>query len=78
MEKFYDREPDYIYVDTWQLEWGTKFARVIYASFKIIYASIWFYFIPFSCLYLSYVIPYAYGPGEDRYSKIASGASLFI
>ena len=50
----------YIHVDFWRRPLINKLARSIYAIFKSIYSVIWFYFIPFSILYYSYMIPYTY------------------
>jgi len=32
-------------------------ARIVYNLMKTFYATVWFYFIPFSVIYLSYIVP---------------------
>ena len=54
----YEGEPDYIYIDFDKQTWQNKVLRSIYQILKHIHVSIWFYFIPFSSLFLSYWIPY--------------------
>ena len=50
--------------------WGIRIARKVYILFKNLYASFWFYFIPFSSLYLSFAIPYRYADGDKINSVI--------
>ena len=54
----YEGEPDYIYIDFGKQTWQNKVLRSIYQILKHIHVGIWFYFIPFSSLFLSYWIPY--------------------
>ena len=53
--------PDYIYIDWRERACFNKIARLFYLLFKIIYISLWFYFVPFSVIYLSYAIPDYFG-----------------
>ena len=57
-------EPEYIYVNFWERSWGNKIARIIYSICKIVYVTLWFYFIPFTSIYLSYYIPKRFGEIE--------------
>ena len=68
---FYDKPPEYIYVNYQdpRMRWTTRFYRVVYFSLKTFHSSVWFYFIPFTSLYLSYAIPYHFGNGEDYIGK---------
>ena len=45
-------EPDYIYLSkrTWDLWIG----RFIYKAIKIVFASVWFYYVPFASLALTF------------------------
>ena len=47
-------------------------ARLFYQLMKAFYTVIWFYFVPFSILFLSFFIPYAFGETENRYAKLTS------
>ena len=54
-------EPDYIYIDyRTGRTCGNKVARGVYVFLRMFFASIWFYFIPFVSIYLSYAIPYRF------------------
>ena len=44
--------------------------RLLYLFMKAFYTVIWYYFIPFSILYLSFFIPYVYGEYPNRYSSL--------
>ncbi len=56
--------PEFIYVDMKSRTCGNKLARITYNVFKSIHASIWFYFLPFACIFLSYSIPNSFGPSD--------------
>lgn len=51
-------EPEYIYIDFWSRSCGNKLARIVYLLCKTLLVTVWFYFIPFSSIYLSYYIPF--------------------
>ena len=55
-----ETRPEYIYVDPSKLPWGRWFLRKVYTAVHALFASFWFYFIPFSSIFLSYSIPHAY------------------
>ena len=69
------RAPEFIYIDFKARTCGNKMARLFYQLMKAFYTVIWFYFVPFSILFLSFFIPYAYGDTENRYAKLTSVAS---
>ena len=58
--------PEYIYVDPSKLPWGRYLLRKVYTAVHALFASFWFYFIPFSSILLSYSIPHGYN--EAYYS----------
>ena len=59
-------EPDYIYIDyRTGRTCGNKVARGVYVFLRMFFASIWFYFIPFVSIYLSYAIPYRFIEAAD-------------
>ena len=58
-------EPEYIYVCWEKRKWGNKIARLIYMFVKTMYATFWYYFAPFSCLYLSFFLPYMFAGYQD-------------
>ena len=61
----YERQPLHFYIDfTDDRTCGGKTARLLYIFLRWFFASIWFYFIPFSCLYLAYAIPFVYTDSE--------------
>ena len=64
VRQFFDREPDYIYFDWNMRDRSNKCARLTYKLFKAFFASVWFYFIPFACLYLSFAIPFKFTDSE--------------
>ena len=68
--EFYDIPPQYIHNDFSKRGWGVWIARQVYNGFKTLFASVWFYFIPFSSLYLSFAIPYRYADGDKINSVI--------
>lgn len=39
---------------------GRKILKLVYKAFRVVYISIWFYFLPFLALLGSYFVPYAY------------------
>ena len=42
-----------------------KTARIVYRILYALFCSFWFYFLPFTCIWLSYAVPYKYGPPEE-------------
>ena len=50
--------------------------RLIYLLMKAFYQVIWYYFIPFSILYLSFFIPYIYGEYPNRYDDVLSDVEV--
>ncbi len=53
-------EPEYIHVKFSDRKCGNKLARLNYCLWRVVFASVWFYFIPFSSIYLSYCIPFRF------------------
>ena len=54
--------PEYIFIDfSDRPSFGNKVARVLYLILYSLFAAIWFYFIPFTSIYISYAIPAKYG-----------------
>ena len=49
-----------ICVDLWQLPIGMMMLKSIYKALRILYLSVWFYFLPFLALLGSYIVPYYY------------------
>lgn len=52
--EFFDKAPEYIHFKWEQRTCWNKFCRLAYLLIKLIFASVWFYFIPFSSIYLSF------------------------
>lgn len=48
----------YIYLDNSERTWLNWTCRFIYNILKTIHTFVWFYFLPFSIIYLSYSVPY--------------------
>ena len=60
-------EPEFIYIDFWNNRTcGQKVARGFYVFLRMFFASVWFYFIPYSVLYFSYLIPFMYEQAERQ------------
>lgn len=58
-------EPEFIYIDFWEdRTCGQKVARGLYVFLRMFFASVWFYFVPFVSIYLSFSIPYQF-VGQD-------------
>ena len=55
---FITKKPEYIYIDRKDRPWGNWLARMLYHFLKTVHTSVWFYFLPFSVIYLSYIVPY--------------------
>ena len=54
--------PEYIFIDfSDRPSFGNKVARVLYLILYSLFAAVWFYFIPFTSIYISYAIPAKYG-----------------
>ena len=53
-----ESRPVYIYVDEKHFTWTRWFLRKLYTVIHALFASFWFYFIPFSSIILSYTIPF--------------------
>ena len=64
LRQFYDKEPDYIHFGWDDRDLKNKVARSVYVIFKTFFAVFWFYFVPFSCLYLSFAIPFKFTDSE--------------
>ena len=64
-----ESRPKYIYVDEKLFTWGRWFHRKLYTIVHALFASFWFYFVPFSSILLSYTIPFAY---EGDFSEFKS------
>jgi hypothetical protein len=47
-------------VDYKDLPLGMLLLKCIYKVFRVIYTSVWFYFLPFLALLGSYIVPYYY------------------
>jgi len=62
--EYYDREPDYVHFPWAKRDWANGCARGTYVVFKTFFACFWFYFVPFSCLYLSFAIPFKFTDSE--------------
>ena len=54
-----EARPEFIYVDPEKLPWSRWFLRKVYTLLHALFASFWFYFIPFASIILSYRIPYS-------------------
>lgn len=52
--------PEYIYVDT--RSWTELTMFVVYKTLRVVYVSIWFYFIPFIFLLGQYTLPIYLNP----------------
>ena len=78
IEEFWDRKPNYIHFPWSKRRCGNKVARGVYSCLKTFFACIWFYFIPFSCLYLSYAIPFVYTDSEASRNNVAPLAAPTI
>ena len=58
-KKEFDNEPEYIFID--KRTWGNSFARWWYKFCLVLFASTWYYFVPFYSLVMSYWIPAFFG-----------------
>ena len=58
-KKEFENEPEYIFIDN--RKWGNFFARCWYKVCLVFFASVWYYFVPFYSLVLSYWIPAFFG-----------------
>ena len=56
-----ESRPRYIYVDDKHFTWSRWLHRKLYTVVHALFASFWFYFIPFSSIILSYEIPFYSG-----------------
>ena len=63
-KQYYDREPNYIYFAWESRTCVNKCARLTYVISKTFFACFWFYFVPFTCLYLSFAIPFKFTDSE--------------
>lgn len=52
-----------------------KCARLIYLIMYSLFASIWFYFIPFASIYISYAVPAKFGATTTFIPHRADGAN---
>ena len=53
-----ESRPRYLYVDANHFTWPRWIHRRLYTVVHALFASFWFYFIPFSSILLSYRIPF--------------------
>ncbi len=54
--------PKYIHIEfSKRPTFMNKCARILYKIFYALFASIWFYFIPFFSIYISYAVPSWFG-----------------
>lgn len=60
-----DIAPKYIYIDNSSRTWLNWTCRMVYNLLKTIHTSVWFYFLPFSVIYLSYIVPYRLSGGDQ-------------
>ena len=63
-------EPDYICMDWSERSFGNKVARAFYKAMRVVFASVWFYYIPFTSILLSYSVPHFFG--EDPVTNAAN------
>ena len=63
-KKIKQTEPEFIHVSLSSRTCNNWVLYVVYRFFRIFYASFWFYFIPFSTIFISYWLPY-YLVGQD-------------
>ena len=69
-EEYWERKPNYIHFPWSKRRFVNKVARSVYCILKALFACIWFYFIPFSCLYLSYAIPFLFTDSEASRNNV--------
>ena len=55
-----------ICVDLRQLPLGMMLLKCLYKVFRVIYVSVWFYFLPFLALLGSYIVPYYYQHSQGQ------------
>lgn len=56
------KRPEYIYIEfSKRPTFMNKVARVLYLILYSLFAAVWFYFIPFTSIYISYAVPAKYG-----------------
>ena len=58
-------EPEFIHMEWKQRSCGNKFARFLYKCCDVIINSVWYYFVPFTSIFLSYQIPHRYGQNPE-------------
>ena len=63
-----ETRPSYIKVEYMRMSWGKFLARAIHYFLYTIFVSFWFYFVPWTSLILSYLIPYIMNP--DYYDLV--------
>lgn len=54
-----DKPPEFICINWRDRSLGNKIGRLIYKLFRVLFASIWFYYIPFISIFMSYAVPFA-------------------
>ena len=63
--------PEYIHIDfSNRPSFMNKVARVLYLILYSLFASIWFYFIPFTSIYISYAVPAKYGDAATSIDEV--------
>ena len=57
-KKIQENTIKYIYCSWKWRSVSSKFLRVVYKFFRVLYVALWFYFVPFAAIYMSYALPY--------------------
>ena len=66
--------PEYIHIDfSNRPTFGNKVARMCYLVLYSLFAAVWFYFIPFTSIYISYSVPMKYGGAFTAYTSLGFG-----
>ena len=55
-----ENQPEYICLEWRDRKWSNLLAFGVYRFLRWIYVSLWFYYLPFIVIPLSYFVPYAY------------------
>ncbi len=67
--------PEYIHIDfKTRPSFINKVARINYLILYSLFAAVWFYFIPFTSIYISYAVPMHYGKAFTAYTSLEWGA----
>lgn len=66
-----------MYIDFWNdRTFLNKVARLVYVIFHTLFASVWFYFIPFVSILLSYQVPYSLEMRDEDAANLATPETL--